>query len=363
MKTRILIAAVAIALASAFTVVITPGEAFAANCTALPNTNHCYAEDYYNGTESAAGTDLEVDCLSVANRSTDFASYEMWVLTNTPQVSYDTWVEIGMIAGFLQNGQTGFMWFWGQMRPDGQFHDYYISGASTGNLTNASAYYEGNDNWNLYKGGHLVGTSTANGNGGIETISGTEVTTTAMTVVGQSGNYQFRDSAGWHWVPDDNYISPNAGGLFTTFPSTGYYGVSTGCNGDTAPHKFTAAPAAPIPASPAGAARALAKIAHGAAVANHNPGPARIEYVKTTRQRAARVLSGARVNSNQPAYVVMLRGHFTAPVPPHAKKAAPPAANTMELTVDAATGQITDWGIGPARTFHLSRLGPVHTAP
>src|SRR5215467_4640840 len=67
--------------------------------TSCSSSNHCYGENElegYGSYPSAAGTDLKVLCLSVANRNTDFIDWEMWYLTDTPQVSYDTWVEEGM---------------------------------------------------------------------------------------------------------------------------------------------------------------------------------------------------------------------------------------------------------------------------
>jgi hypothetical protein len=353
MKTRVLIAAFTVTLASIFAVVTSPGAAFAANCTPFPDTNHCYAIDYYNGGVTAAGADLEVWCLSTANPSNNFATYEMWVGTGQ-----STWAEIGMNAGILQGGYTGFNWYWAEKRSDGSYYEHRIpGGAATGVATNASAYWQGGGNWSLFKGGTYVGSSTDNGGRGTYTESGTEVTTTAMTVEGQSDNYQRQDSAGWHWMPSDNYISPNATGLFTTFPSTGYYEVETGC-GAAQPK---AAPAAPIPSSPAQAAQALTAIAQQAAAAGHSRRPAQIHYVKTTRQRAEKVLAGATVTTSQPVYVIALSGHFTHPGPPRANETV--TGTTMTITVDAATGQITDWGISPAQTLPLAQLGQVRTAP
>jgi hypothetical protein len=156
-----------------------PAQAATATCAPTPDTSHCYAVNLGEGngsSPSAAGTDLEVDCLSVPNRSTDFADWEMWYATYTPQVSYDTWVEEGMTAGTLYHTLsgvpiTGFMWFWADKRPNGSYTEHYIQSASVGNYTNASIYYVGGTDENVYLGGSYAGTSTANGTGGIEVIS------------------------------------------------------------------------------------------------------------------------------------------------------------------------------------------------
>jgi len=137
--------------------------------------------------------------------------------------------------------------------------------------------------------------------------------------------------------------------------------VSTGCVGRRTGQQAAVSPAAPIPPGAAGAARALAGIARRAAVANHQPVPAHVQYVRTTRQRAEQFLSHARVNTDQPVYVVELTGHFTHPGPP--RTGAEPADRTMTLTVDAATGQVTDTTISPASTVSLAGLGTVRTAP
>jgi hypothetical protein len=285
----------------------------------------------------------------------------LWLSTNANMNPPYSWIEIGMISGTLRDGTQGFMWFWGEQDGSGIFGNHFIGWAATGRSDNASIYYEGSGLWTLFKGGHNIWSLTGNGNAGWDVQTGAEVTTTAMTDNGTSNNFQYRDSRGWHWVPANPYITPNAYGLFAFGANTGYFNVSTGCGGKRTGQPAAAPPAAPIPSSPAGAARALAAIAQRAAAASHQPAPARISYVKTTRRRAEQFLSHATVNDNQAVYVVELTGHFTHSGPP--RSGAQPAGRTMTLTVDAATGQVTDTTISPARSIPLAGLGAVHSAP
>jgi len=46
-----------------------------------------------------------------------------------------------------------------------------------------------------------------------------------------------------------------------------------------------------------------------------------------------------------------------------AKGGAVTTGNTLALTVDAATGQVTDWGISQTHASLLPRLGTVTSVP
>jgi hypothetical protein len=96
------------------------------------------------------------------------------------------------------------------------------------------------------------------------------------------------------------------------------------------------------------------KIAVGADDSNVTVG----DTVLTTRQAAVTATSGSRVNTNQPAYLVQLQGHFTAldaSVPPGAKL---PTGIYLIFIVDASGGSVTDWGVSN-RKAGLSALGSV----
>jgi hypothetical protein len=73
---------------------------------------------------------------------------------------------------------------------------------------------------------------------------------------------------------------------------------------------------------------------------------------------AVTAASGSAVNTNEPAYLVQLHGHFTAldaSVPSRAKL---PTGSYLTFIVDASDGSVTDWGVG-IRKADLYALGSV----
>lgn len=89
-----------------------------------------------------------------------------------------------------------------------------------------------------------------------------------------------------------------------------------------------------------------------------DPRPTSASFVLTHRQAANKVLSGASVNSNQPVYVVVVKGSFTVVRP------GPNASGFMHVTVlnyafDARTGRETNGGFGRVLP-DLAKLGRVH---
>jgi hypothetical protein len=332
------------------------GNAQAASCT---TSSHCYAENQLEGNGSypnAAGVDLEVSCLSVANRSTDFGDWEMWFETNTPQVSYDTWVEEGMTAGSLQDGHQGFMWFWADERPNGTYNEHYIRNASAGTSTNVSVYYAGSNNEDVYLGGSKIGTSTGNGSGGLYANAGAEMTTTAATVQGWANNFQYRTGSSWHWASPD--VWNNSGGWISTSAGGANLYASTGCGGSLAP---ASAQRTTTEGTAEQSTGALLKIGQRVAVRAHESAPTNARTVRSSRQRAINtLLGGDKVGSNQPVDVVQFNGTFspTRRIAQH-KPGALPTGNTLTVLVDPATGQVTDWGISNAAPSALSALGKV----
>jgi hypothetical protein len=145
------------------------------------------------------GMNLNVSLLSVPDRTLDFANYETWLNTYTPQVSYGTWVEEGMTAGSLNSGQVGLMWFWADNRPNGGYNDHYINGnayADFNKNSNVTFRYEGSQNWGVYLKGVKINDSYGNGSYGTDVNTGTEVTTPSAGVTGHSYNFDTRMS----WV-------------------------------------------------------------------------------------------------------------------------------------------------------------------
>ncbi|SEL03264.1 hypothetical protein [Streptacidiphilus jiangxiensis] len=348
------------AMLAAVPVVGVAGSAQASNCTSATSNGHCYAENQLEGNGShpnAAGVDLDVNCLSVANRSTDFDDWEMWFATDTPQVSYDTWTEEGMTAGSLQGGYQGFLWYWADMRPNGTYNEHYIRNASVGTSTNVSVYYAGNDNDNVYLGGSLVGTSAGNGSGGLYANAGFESTTTAATLQGWADNFQYRVGSSWSWA-SPNVWNTNSGWVGTSASGSNLY-ASTGCGGGAAP---LAAPAAhALPADAAQRARVLAQIVQGVATRAHGSHLGSARTTRSTRQQAIKaLLGGDRVQGDQAVEVIQLNGDFSPVRSMKQRKAgALPTSNTLTILVDPATGRITDWGISNIGSAALAQLGPV----
>jgi hypothetical protein len=85
--------------------------------------------------------------------------------------------------------------------------------------------------------------------------------------------------------------------------------------------------------------------------------PTSSSYVYTRRQDAQSIQGGDKVDTNGPAYLVVMHGHF---VYKNARGfGPPPTGSVLTVTIDAATGQSTDLGIGNAAP-DLARLGAVH---
>jgi hypothetical protein len=116
-----------------------------------------------------------------------------------------------------------------------------------------------------------------------------------------------------------------------------------------------AAPAPQLPGHPPSFVVAQVRASIARAKDRH---PITAQFVLTRRQAANEVVSGASVNSNQPVYLVVVKGSFTVARP------GPTASGFMRVPVltyvfDARTGRETDGGFG--RLFpDLSRLGTVH---
>ncbi len=97
------------------------------------------------------------------------------------------------------------------------------------------------------------------------------------------------------------------------------------------------------------------------ATGNCDARPAGASYVRTTRQAAETLASGDRVDSEMPAYLVLLRGDFVAHYAHGVYRRSDPfpSGTVITFTVDIKTRKIFDFGIG-TRAPHLARLGPVH---
>jgi hypothetical protein len=82
---------------------------------------------------------------------------------------------------------------------------------------------------------------------------------------------------------------------------------------------------------------AITDLAMQFAAANGDEAPAELSVVAGTRGDAVAATMGAKVDSNQPVYVVALKGHFIAYSAPRPPKTDPPEGRFMELVLDAET--------------------------
>jgi hypothetical protein len=348
-------------------VVLTPLPSYAATCTW---GSHCYALTEYGaslgGYAPTNGTsiDLEADCLTVSNANTDFIDWEVWNDTNDDMGQGNYWVEAGMTAGTVVDGNgthVGFQWFWADNRPNGGgYNEHYVGGASTHIYTNVSIYWQGNANWDVYINNSYVGTSADNGANGWGGNAGMESTTTSARIRASLNNYQYADP-NWNWIG----VNPNlqfygssgwVNGSTQAGSSIGAWTtVSNGCPRTAAAQLDAAGRFSGSPMTASSAGSSLRTLATRVSADNGEKNPRGLSYLLTTRKQAA-ALMNTSVASDGPAYVVTLQGSFTgahAHVPAgHAR----PTGGNMTVVVDANTGQITDMGITDAAPA-LSRVG------
>jgi hypothetical protein len=134
--------------------------------------------------------------------------------------------------------------------------------------------------------------------------------------------------------------------------------------GGSAPTRTTSPPPPPPPSPPAEKhARApafLVTLAARMAAENCDKHPTAASYVRTTRQ-AAEAMSGDGVDSDPPVYLVLLRGDFVDYYAhgPYRTRTDFPRGTVITFTVDAATHDSLDFGIGSGAP-DLAQLGKVH---
>ena len=134
--------------------------ASASGTCGTPATGHCYAVAQLGVSAghtpwyaSAVGLDLEVDCLAVANDSTEGATWELWLSTNDTDPNSTTespyWLEGGYLAGSA-TGNTGFQYFWADSRPGGGYNAHFAGWATAYQYENLTFTWQGGSNWNVY---------------------------------------------------------------------------------------------------------------------------------------------------------------------------------------------------------------------
>jgi hypothetical protein len=322
---------------------------------------HCYGVGSYGPVRgnpptyvNAVGSDLEVDCVGVTHPDTDWVNYEMWLDTGDGS----DWIESGMTLGtlFAAPGQPqGFVWFWADQRSNGGgYHEHYIGPATTGEASNVSFYGAGNGNWDIYKAGSKVGFSSGVGTSSGGGSNGAESITTSAVLVGHTDSWGFYDlNNKWHLVSGEGFFN-NSNGFFAGSASGSSISVSTpsGCAGAASAHRSTAIAVQPVTTS---TVRAMAT--RTAKVLGDSE-PANATYVRTNRGAAGQLV-GAKVDTDQSVYVIQMTGKFKVPASPGAGTGHPaPTGTVLTVTVDAATGQVQDWGIDTTAP-KLGTLGSV----
>jgi polyisoprenoid-binding protein YceI len=111
---------------------------------------------------------------------------------------------------------------------------------------------------------------------------------------------------------------------------------------------------------PAAALTSLTALAKSSAASDGDPSVTSANAVLTTRQDAVRVMSGDVVTTNDPVYLLQVKGHFTAFNASVPSGAALPKGSYLSLVVNVSNGQVDDWGVGN-QAADLSSLGPVIT--
>jgi hypothetical protein len=359
--------AVTAALLPGVLVAPSPAEATIPSCP-----GHCYGIASYNQYDNleAVGGNLSVACLHVPDRDNHFVNMEMWLTTRADR-SATNWVEAGMTAGTLYASpghEKGFIWYWADAYTDiGAYFEHYIGLASANVFTNVSFYWEPNSSgvwgWGVYTGGVRRGWSGVGAYPGRVDV-GAESTDGNIAVWGDAVEWQYRDKArNWHWIFPSPLVQGTA--IYSSSPGLGRVSVWTPqwrCGGPgpaAAPAALSSAAAEQarqLMQTPQGTRQQLQEMVKHLAAAHGNGDLGSGHYVKTTRGAALRQNGGTEVIDSRPVYVVQLGGNFQKQSQHHGIV----AGNSLEVVVDAATGEVTDWGL-TASAQDLGRLGPMQS--
>lgn len=289
--------------------------------------------------------DLRVPCIDVGDVNNSELNFELWMDTND-NTGAGTWVEEGLQAGLTQGVSAGWHWFWADDRPNGGgYHGHYISGGTTAD-TQVYFTWLGHGNWNVSRAGTVIGESTYNGDWAEGGQVGAESTTDAMALEGYAYNFEYADpNWAWHPAPGSlfyQYDGALYGGITTNGSTPGYSGVNAFAG--NCPSTATIAAPRATPLSAAAAPSALRAIGLAQAQASGESKPSSISFVSTTRAQADKALNTSTTGDSA-VYVIKMTGHFTAHNAGVPAKGHVPTGTTMTVTVSAATGQVTDWGI------------------
>lgn len=349
MKKLATIAAVGL-LAAALTL---PAGSAAADGPECNVYSHCYGTASYptGGNIDGVAVDLWTDCLHLDTPNSDFATHEMWMWTNASPGTM-TWLEGGYQRGIAAGGnnETWFQWFWAEYTGSA-FYSHHIQYASVADWKQLWFAHYGDDTWGIYLGGSYAGQTAQHATAGTYVQVGGETTEPEVYSHGKSRYLQ------WHGWGASSWTGASTG--IATATSGVYSASASGAGMEQTSLKKICSPAplrATAPEAKAPSTQDLKDVAVKVAAQYGEASPTGIEVVSTTRMAAQRAVgAGDKVESDQKSYLVQLRGAFVGHAP-QGKKV--PRGNTMTLTVDAATGVVTDLSLSTAHR-DLAKLGSV----
>lgn len=345
MKKLATLAAVGL-LAAALTAPTSPAAADGPECN---NANHCYGiVNYGTGNMDSVAVDLWTDCLHLDTPASDFATHELYMWTNASLPAI-TWVEGGYVRGYIAGGdpETFFRWFWGEWTGSA-YYSHFASWASVAQWKEMWFDHYSNDTWAVYLGGTYVGTTAQHATAGYHVQVGAETTEPQVYSHGKARYLQWHPwgAPGWTWATTGSVSSsPGVYSVSASGTTMEQTGLKKSCSSPLASARVKLAP--PSMKDVTAAAKSIAET-YGEKT------PSRLELVPTTRKAAQKTVgAGDKLADNPAVYLVQMSGDFVGKAP----KGAPlPRGNTMTVTVDAKTGEVTDLSLGNSRA-DLKKLG------
>ncbi|MFG3439945.1 hypothetical protein ACGF0J_22080 [Nonomuraea sp. NPDC047897] len=329
---------------------LVPSSPSAADGPECDHYNHCYGIAHYpppNGNIDSVAVELWTDCLHLDTPLSDMATHELWLWTNAASTS---WLEGGYIRGIVAGGdsQNFFRWFWAEYTGT-TLYTHFIEWAAVSQWKQLWFTHYADDSWGVYLGGQYKGMTAQRATAGTYVQVGGETTEPEVYSHGKSRYLQ------WHYLGGSAWTGASTGSPAGT---AGVYSVSASGGGmeQTSLKKMCTPPAARQGTASAPSTKELKASALAFAAAYGEESPSGLQAVATTRKAAQRVVgAGDKFESDPAAYLVQMRGSFVGRAP---KGAQPPRGNTMTLTIDRKTGEVTDMSIGNDRQ-DLSELGAV----
>lgn len=324
----------------------TPASADGPECN---TTTHCYGVAHYpSGTITAVGVDLWTDCLHLDTPIADVATHELWLITNGGPGT-TTWIEGGYIRGNVAGGDTSlaFRIFWAEYTGS-VFYSHFVQNAPVATWKNVAFYRDAATNkWNIFVAGTYIATTVLVAANGTSVQAGAETTEPQVYSHGKSRLIQWRLPAGT-WTNAGPSSSAGTAGVYSVTAS-GRDLEQTSLQNMCSPAPLAKRAAkAPTDADLKTAALSVAA-AHGEKT------PTSLQVVSTTRKAAQRAVGAGQVDSDQATYLVQMKGAFVGRAPQGADL---PRGTSMTVTVDAATGEVTDTSLGNDRQ-DLKTLGAV----